>query len=79
MHSNQKLTRIIAGRTISGGIQGDGVLNITFGDGATMKIKTAPSNTVGVAAVGKVVGPGQEAPTNGAPKAKIPPSEPTSQ
>ena len=45
MHSNQKLTRIIAGRTISGTAQADSLLTLTFNDGSTMKVKVAPSNT----------------------------------
>ena len=45
MHSNQKLTRIIAGRSISGTAQADGLLTLTFDDGSAMKVKVAPSNT----------------------------------
>ena len=54
MHSNQKLTRIIAGRAISGTSQADGLLTITFDDGSTMKVKVAPSNTNSAATGGKV-------------------------
>ena len=45
IHSNQKLTKLIAGRTISGTSQADGLLTITFDDGSVMKIKVAPANT----------------------------------
>ena len=45
MHSNQKLTKIIAGRSISGTSQADGLLTITFDDGSTMKVKVAATNT----------------------------------
>ena len=55
MHSNQKLTKIIAGRTISGTAQADGLLTITFDDGSTMKVKTGPSNTNSAATGGKVL------------------------
>ena len=54
MHSNQKLTKIIAGRTISGTAQADGLLTITFDDGSTMKVKVAASNTNTAATGGKV-------------------------
>lgn len=54
MHSNQKLTRIIAGRTISGTAQAEGLLTLTFDDGSTMKVKVAPSNTNTAATGGKV-------------------------
>ena len=55
MHSNQKLTKIIAGRAISGTSQADGLLTVTFDDGSTMKIKTAASNTNSAATSGKVL------------------------
>lgn len=55
MHSNQKLTKIIAGRTISGTSQADNLLTITFDDGSVMKIKVAPSNTNNAATGGKVL------------------------
>src|SRR3978361_1747331 len=45
MASNQKLTKIIKGRTISGTAQADNVLTIAFSDGSKMTVKTAPSNT----------------------------------
>ena len=45
MRSNQKLTKIIAGRTISGTNQADGLLPLTFDDGSTMKVKVAPGYT----------------------------------
>ena len=54
MHSNQKLTMIIAGRTISGTAQADGLLILTFDDSSTMKVKIAPSNTNLGATGGKV-------------------------
>lgn len=55
MHSNQKLTKIIAGRTISGTSQADGLLTLTFDDGSTMKVKTAPTATNSAATGGKVL------------------------
>ena len=54
MHSNQKLTKIIAGRTISGTAQADGLLTLTFDDGWIMKVKVPPSNTNTAATGGKV-------------------------
>ena len=54
MASNQQLTKIVKGRTISGTAQADNVLSITFTDGSTMKVKTAPSNT-NTAATGGVI------------------------
>lgn len=45
MASNQKLTRVIAGRTIQASAQEAGLLTLTFGDGSVMKIKVAPSAT----------------------------------
>ena len=58
MASNQKLTKVIAGRTISGTAQEPGLLTITFSDGSIMRVKTAPSSTNtaanGVAAIKKV-------------------------
>lgn len=60
MHSNQKLTRIIAGRTISGTSQADDMLSITFDDGSVMKIKTTPSNANTAATGGKVARVRQE-------------------
>ncbi len=59
-HSNQKLTKIIAGRTISGTSQADGLLTITFDDGSVMKIKTAPTSTNSAATGGKVAKVRQE-------------------
>ena len=55
MHSNQKLTKIIAGRTISGSSQADGLLTLTLDDGAVMKIKVAPSNTNNATTGGKIL------------------------
>ena len=46
MASNQKLTRIITGRVIHALAPVEGVLTLTFTDGSTMKIKTAPSAPV---------------------------------
>ena len=54
MHSNQKLTKIIAGRSISGTSQADGLLTITFDDGSTMKVKVAPLNANAATTGGKV-------------------------
>ncbi len=55
MHSNQKLTKIIAGRTISGSSQADGLLTFTLDDGSVMKIKVAPSNANSAATGGKIL------------------------
>ena len=63
MHSNQKLTKIIAGRAISGTSQADGLLTITFNDGSTMKVKTAPTNSNSAATGGKVTKVRQEGTT----------------
>ncbi len=60
MHSNQKLTKIIVGRTISGTSQAEGLLAITFDDGSTMKVKTAPANTNIAATGGRVAKVRQE-------------------
>lgn len=54
-HANQKLTKIIAGRTISGTAQVDGLLTISFDDGSTMKIKTAPTSMSVAATGGKIL------------------------
>ena len=53
-HSNLKLTKVIAGRTISNTSEVDSLLIITFDDGSVMKIKTAASNTNSAATGGKV-------------------------
>jgi hypothetical protein len=45
MAANQKLTKLIKGRTISGTVQAENVFSITFTDGSKMTVKTAPSNT----------------------------------
>ena len=63
MHSNQKLTKIIAGRTISGTAQADNLLSLTFDDGSVMNVKTAPSSTNTAATGGKVTKVRQEAMT----------------
>ena len=60
MHANLKLTKVIAGRTISATSRTDGVLTITFGDGSTMKVKTAPASPGPEAAGGKVLKVRQE-------------------
>ena len=54
MHSNQKLTRIIAGRTISGTSQAEGLLTISLDDGSAMKVKVVPANANSVTAGAKV-------------------------
>ena len=53
MHTNQMLTKIIAGRTISGTSQADGVLTISVDDGSTMNVKVIPSNASAAATGGK--------------------------
>lgn len=60
MHSNQKLTKIIAGRTINATSQADALLTITFDDGSVMKIKVAPANTNSAATGGKILKVRQE-------------------
>ena len=60
MHSNPKLTKIIAGRTITGTSQADSLLTITFDDGSTMTVKNAPSNSNTAATGGKVLKVRQE-------------------
>lgn len=45
MASNQKLTRIITGRTIQASVQEPSLLTFTFGDGSVMKVKTASTAT----------------------------------
>ena len=54
MHTNQKLGKLIAGRTITGSTQTDGKLMLTFDDGSVMTVKTAPTSAV-PATGGKVV------------------------
>lgn len=54
MHSNQKLTKLIAGRSISGTSQAGDVLTITLDDGAVLTIKTAPSTRNEAATGGKI-------------------------
>ncbi len=44
---NRKLTPIITGRTIKAATQNDGVLNVTFNDGSTMRIKTGAEAPTG--------------------------------
>ena len=55
MHANPKLTKVIAGRTISATSQAEGALILTFDDGSTMRVKTAASNSNDAATDGKVV------------------------
>jgi frataxin-like iron-binding protein CyaY len=54
MASNQKLIKLIKGRTISGTSQADNVMTITFSDGSKLTVKTAASNT-NSAATGGVI------------------------
>ncbi len=49
MAPNEKLTPLLAGRTIKSASQSDNLLVVTFGDGSTMKVKTggpAPAATL---------------------------------
>ena len=46
MHTNQKLGKIIVGRTITGSTQANGKLTLTFDDGSVMTVKTAPTSAV---------------------------------
>ncbi len=55
MHSNQKLTRIIAGRTVSGTTQADNLLTLTFDDGSAMRVKVAAGYTNTAVAGDKIV------------------------
>jgi hypothetical protein len=55
MAANQKLTKVIKGRTISGTSQVDNALEISFDDGSKMKIKTAPSSANSAATGGKIL------------------------
>ncbi len=48
MALNRKLTPIIAGRTVKSAVQADTVLNIGFGDGSTMHIKTGGTGAVAI-------------------------------
>ena len=54
MHSDQKLTRMLAGRTISGTAQAKGLLTITFIAEPPLKVMVVPSNTNAAATGGKV-------------------------
>jgi hypothetical protein len=47
---NRKLTPLIAGRTIKSAVQADTVLNIVFGDGSTLRVKTAGTGTAAIPA-----------------------------
>ncbi len=47
MARNQKLTPLLAGRTIQSASQSDNVLTVTFTDGSTMKIKTGAPGPAG--------------------------------
>ncbi len=56
MRANQKLTHLIAGRSISGTAQAGDVLTVTLDDGSVLTIKTAPSNTNAAAtSSGKII------------------------
>lgn len=55
MHSNQKLTKLIAGRRISGTTYADNLLTITFDDGSTMKVKVAVGYTYTAVTGDKIV------------------------
>lgn len=47
MASNEKLKKVIAGRTVEGIQQADATMTVQFTDGSTMKIKLAgPTNSV---------------------------------
>lgn len=47
MAGNEKLTKIIAGRTIKSVQQSDATMTVQFTDGSTMRIKLAsPTNSV---------------------------------
>ena len=50
MALNRKLTPLIAGRTVKSAVQADTVLNIGFGDGSTLRIKTAGAGAVAIPA-----------------------------
>lgn len=54
MASAQKLTKIIAGRTISATAQAENLLTVTYADGSTMKVKTRPDSANPAATGGKV-------------------------
>jgi hypothetical protein len=47
---NRKLTPLIAGRTVKSAVQADAVLSIVFGDGSTLRIKTAGAGAVAIPA-----------------------------
>jgi hypothetical protein len=47
MHANQKLTKVVAGRTVSGVRQDGHTLSIEFSDGSTLQIQLAdPASSV---------------------------------
>jgi len=46
---NRKLTPLIAGRVVKSAVQTDNVLNIGFGDGSALRIKTAGPEQVNIA------------------------------
>ena len=54
MALNRKLTPLIAGRTVKSAVQADTVLSIGFGDGSTLRIKTAGAGAVAIPASGTV-------------------------
>ena len=45
MPANKKLTHVIAGRTITGTSQADGICTLTLDDGSTLQIKVASSDS----------------------------------
>ena len=70
MASNQKLTKLIAGRAIAGSVQAEGLLTVAFADGSTMRVKTGPTTAVPpTAAAPTVPTPGTPAPVSTAPAA----------
>ncbi len=54
MALNRKLTPIIAGRTVKSAVQADTVLSIGFGDGSTLRIKTAGAGAAAIPTGGTV-------------------------
>ncbi len=48
MALNRKLTPLIAGRTVKTAVQADAILNIGFGDGSTLRIKTAGTKAAAI-------------------------------
>ena len=50
MALNRKLTPLIAGRTVQSAVQADAVLTVGFGDGSTLRIKTAGTEAAAIPA-----------------------------